>query len=195
MNKSAGRGRRAGRPDTKAAILEAARAGFLAHGYTAVTLRSVAAEAGVDAALVSYWFGSKRGLFAAAMDLAVSPADVLEGALEGDDEGIAERVIGALVSAWDDAATGAPLRAVASAAASDPTVGRLVAEALERELIDRIAARLTGPDARERAAAFCTGTAGLVFLRYLLRVEPLASLPAERVVALLAPSLRVALAV
>jgi AcrR family transcriptional regulator len=195
MNKPAGRGRRTGRPDTRAAILEAARGAFLAHGYTAVTMRSVAAQAGVDAALVSYWFGSKRGLFAAALDLAVSPADVLDEALAGDDDGIAARVIGALVAAWDDAATGAPLRAVASAAASDPTVGRLVSEALERELLDRVAARLQGPDARERAAAFCTGTAGLVFLRYLLRMEPLASMPAERVVALLAPPLQLALGV
>jgi AcrR family transcriptional regulator len=171
-----------------------ARERFFEDGYASVTLRSIAAAAGVDVALVSYWFGSKRALFAAAMDLTVSPADALDAALAGDDAGIAERVIGTLVSVWDDAASGAPLRAAATAAASDPIVGGLVAEAVERELIDGVAARLSGPDARDRAAAFCTGTAGIIFLRYILRVEPLATMPADRLVRLLAPALQTALA-
>jgi AcrR family transcriptional regulator len=194
MNKSGARGRRAGQSDTKDAIRAAARERFFQDGYAAVTLRSIASAAGVDVALVSYWFGSKRGLFAAAMELKISPADVLDEALAGDDARIAERVLAALLEVWDTAASGAPLRAAASAAASDPIVGRLVAEMVERELIDRVAARLDGPDARDRAAAFCTGTAGLIFLRYILRTEPLASLPAERLVALLAPALQTALA-
>jgi AcrR family transcriptional regulator len=194
MNTLPTRGRRAGKSETRDAILAAARARFLADGYDAVTLRSIAADAGVDVALVSYWFGSKRALFAAAMDLTVSPADALDAALAGDDAGIAERVIGTLVSVWDDAASGAPLRAAATAAASDPIVGGLVAEAVERELIDGVAARLSGPDARDRAAAFCTGTAGIIFLRYILRVEPLATMPADRLVRLLAPALQTALA-
>jgi AcrR family transcriptional regulator len=194
MNKSVGRGRRAGPSETKDAIRAAARERFFQDGYASVTLRSIAAAAGVDVALVSYWFGSKRGLFAAAMDLTVSPADALDAALEGDDAGIAERAIGTLLSVWDDAASGAPLRAAATAASSDPVVGRVVAEVVERELINRVAARLTGPDARERAAAFCTGIAGIIFLRYILRVEPLASMPADKLVRLLAPALQTALA-
>lgn len=195
MNKSGTRGRRAGRSDTKDAIRSAARQRFLQDGYTSVTLRSIAAAAGVDVALVSYWFGSKRDLFAAAMELKISPADVLDEALTGDDARIAERVLAVLLSVWDDAGSGAPLRAAASAAASDPIVGRLVAEMVERELIDRVAAHLGGPTARDRAAAFCTGTAGLIFLRYILRTEPLASMPADRLVALLAPALQTALAI
>lgn len=194
MNKSGGRGRRAGPSDTKDAIRAAARERFLQDGYAAVTLRSIAAAAGVDVALVSYWFGSKRGLFAAAMELTVNPADALDEALAGNDAGIAQRVLTTLLAVWDDPASGAPLRAAASAASSDPIVGRLVAEVVERELIDRVAARLTGPTARDRAAAFCTGTAGLVFLRYILRAEPLASMPADRLVTLLAPALQTALA-
>jgi AcrR family transcriptional regulator len=194
MNKPRTRGRRAGQSETKDAIRAAARERFLQDGYAGVTLRSIAAAAGVDVALVSYWFGSKQGLFAAALELTISPADVLDEVLAGDDATLAPRVLGALLAVWDDPATGTPLRAAASAATSDPAVGRLIAGMVERELIDRLAARLDGPDARDRAAAFCTGTAGLIFLRYILRVEPIVSLPAERVVALLAPALQTALA-
>lgn len=196
MNRLGGpRGRRAGHTSTKEAIRAAARERFLEDGYARVTLRSIAASAGVDVALVSYWFGSKRGLFAAAMELTVSPGDVLEGALTGDDAGIAARVLTALLSVWDASASGAPLRAAASAAASDPTMGRLIAEMVERDLIDPVARRLSGATARDRAAAFCTGTAGLIFLRYMLRAEPVASMPAERLVELLAPALQTALAI
>ena len=76
MNKSPGRGRRTGAPDTREAIRLAARARFLADGYQAVTLRKVAADAGVDVALISYYFGSKVGLFGAAMALPVNPAEL-----------------------------------------------------------------------------------------------------------------------
>jgi AcrR family transcriptional regulator len=193
MNKPAARGRRSGRSDTKEAIRAAARERFFQDGYAAVTLRSIAAAAGVDVALVSYWFGSKRGLFAAAMELPVSPVDVLESALHGDDAQMAARVLGAVIAVWDDADSGAPLRAAATAAGSDPVVGRIVGEMVERELIDRIAARLGGPDARERAAALATGIAGLIFLRYILRAEPVASMAPARLVAALAPGLQLAL--
>jgi AcrR family transcriptional regulator len=195
MKKPAARGRRSGTSDTREAIRAAARARFLADGYAGVTLRSIAAEAGVDVALIAYWFGSKQGLFAAAMDLTVSPAEVLEQALEGDDAGIAARVVAALTAVWDDAGSGAPLRAFVSAAVSDPVVARAASEAIGRELIDRVARRLEGPDAQERAAAFCIGTGGIILMRYVLRVEPLASMPADRLVELLAPSLQTALAI
>ena len=68
LNKSE-RGRRAGSPDTRAHVLDVARRRFLAEGYQSVSLRSIAAEAGVDVALISYFYGSKRGLFAAVLAL------------------------------------------------------------------------------------------------------------------------------
>ena len=76
MNKSGAgtgkgtRGRRRGSPDTREAILAVARRRFLADGYAPVTMRSIAAEAGVDAALISYFFGSKKRRFSKARALA-----------------------------------------------------------------------------------------------------------------------------
>src|ERR1044072_1463007 len=95
MNKpgSGTRGRRPGRPETRVEILEVARRRFLADGYQAVTMRSVAAEAGVDAALISYYFGSKKGLFGAALALSANPAVLLTGELQGPLNSLPERVI------------------------------------------------------------------------------------------------------
>ena len=76
------RGRRPGPSTTRDAILSAARERFSEHGYDRVRMRDVAADAGVDVALVTYHFGSKDGLFGAALEMpspmAALMADVLE---------------------------------------------------------------------------------------------------------------------
>ena len=193
MNKSGnGRGRRRGSPDTREAILAVARRRFLADGYGPVTMRSIAAEAGVDAALISYFFGSKKGLFGAVLGLVANPPEVLAGALPGDPATLPERVLRAMVAAWDDPERGAPLLMMVRAAVQDPELARLVRDILEREMINRIAERLGGPDATARAAAFGTQLAGLIFARYVLAVEPVASMGPDELIRYLAPGLRAA---
>lgn len=187
------RGRRPGSPDTRAAVLEVARRRFLAEGYQAVTLRSVAAEAGVDVALISYFFGSKRGLFAAVMALSVNPADVLAAALPGELETLPERLLSQLIATWDDAQGAAPMRAMITAAVNDPGVARLLREAVEGEMVARLAQRIGGPDATARASLAAVQTVGLIFARYILRVEPLASMPADELLARLTPAMRATL--
>ncbi|WP_433890898.1 TetR family transcriptional regulator [Streptomyces sp. CA-111067] len=199
MNKGRGRGRPAkgadgtDATDTRGAILKVARARFLSDGYERVTMRSLAAEAGVDAALISYRFGSKRGLFAACMELSTNPADLLAEALSGPAEGLPERMIANIIRVWDDPEAGAALRALAEAAVSEPDVSRLFREMAEREMIGRIADRLSGPDAPKRAALAASQLIGLVFIRYVLRLEPLASMPPDELTTRTAPSLRTAL--
>lgn len=58
-----GRRRKGEGPDLRRAILDAAELLFAGHGFYGVTTRQVAAEAGVDTALIHYYFGSKRDLF------------------------------------------------------------------------------------------------------------------------------------
>lgn len=195
MNKrpAGGRGRRPGRPETRAEVLAVARRRFLAEGYQSVTMRSLAAEAGVDAALISYYFGSKKGLFGAAMALSANPPEVLLDALAGDPDHLPERVLTALLHAWDDPEGGAALRAMVSAAMQEPELARLLREVLEHEIVDRLAEHLTGRSARARAAAFVTQLSGVVFTRYVLAVEPVASMKVDEIVRHLAPGLRAAL--
>ncbi len=156
-------------------------------------MRSIAAEAGVDAALISYFFGSKQGLLGAALALAASPADVLACALPGDLDGLSERVLRALVTTWDDPERGNPLRVMVTAAARDAGVSRLVREMAEREIIGRIAERLGGADATARAAVFTAQLTGVIFSRYLIGAEPFASMPVDELVLRLAPGLRAVL--
>ncbi|MER6633299.1 TetR family transcriptional regulator [Streptomyces sp. NPDC000987] len=193
MNSSGSRGRRPGKPDTRAQILDVARRRFLEGGYQAVTLRSIAAEAGVDLALVSYYFGSKKGLLSAALALIVNPSDILDRAARGDLATFPRRALHDLLSLWDDAETGAPLRALVAGAAHDAAFADLVREMAEKELIDKIAARIGGRDAGKRAAAFCAQIAGLIVTRYVLRLEPIASMAPDEIVRIYSPPLRLAL--
>ncbi|MBW8486408.1 TetR family transcriptional regulator [Actinomadura sp. PM05-2] len=195
MNKS--RGRRPGAPDTRAAILDVARRRFLADGYAAVTLRSVAAEAGVDAALISYFFGSKKGLFGAALGLLANPPEVLAAALPGDPRHLPERVLTALVGTWEDPVTAEPLHLMVQAAFQDPELLGLLREVVGKELVGRIAdhlePRLGAGEARRRAGTAGTQLAGVIFARYILRVAGIAEMPADEFVAHLAPGLRAVL--
>jgi AcrR family transcriptional regulator len=194
MNKRRPPGRPTGQTETRADILDVARRRFLDDGYERVTLRSIAMEAGVDVALISYHFGSKRGLFGATMQLEANPPEVLADALAGPLRNLPQRLVRTVLSVWDDPARGAPLRALATAAVHEPEVARLFREMAEREMIARIAERIGGPDATRRAAVATSQIAGLIFMRYVLRLEPLASMPADELAKRAAPSLGAALA-
>lgn len=156
-------------------------------------MRAIAAEARVDAELISYFFGSKRGLFAASLALSASPPEFLLRALAGDPESLPERVLRALLTTWDDPHHGRSLRTVVEAAIRVPEVGRLLQEMIEQEMIDRLADQLRGPDARSRAAAFTAQLGGLIFTRYILRVHPLATMSTDEIVQHCAPGLRATL--
>ncbi|MFE9808872.1 TetR family transcriptional regulator [Streptomyces sp. NPDC005548] len=188
------RGRRPGSPDTRAAILDVARRRFLEDGYHAVTLRSIAGEAEVDLALISYYFGSKKGLFGAALALGANPAEILaQVAEDGDLSTFPERVLRQVLGVWDDPVSGPPLLAMLKSAIDDDGFGDLVKEAVEREIVERIAGLVPGRDARQRAASFTTVIGGLITTRYLLRLEPIVSMSVEEVVRFVSPQLRQAL--
>ena len=184
------RGRRSGSPETRGAILQAARELFAERGYDATTLRAVAERAGVDVALSSYYFGSKADLFAAALELPVSPAAAITGVLAQSDrrDDLAERLLVTLVAVWDTAG-GGPLAALLRSAVSQEELLRAF---IEREILPLLRTVIggTGADAERRAAAASSQVVGLVMLRYVLRVEPLASAAPAAVVATIAPSLQ-----
>lgn len=98
-------GRRGGDSGTREAILAAARSRFGDYGYDGATIRGIAADAGVDAALVHHFFGTKERLFAAAMRLPVNPGDLLTAALapgaREPGQGLGEHLVRTVLGAWE----------------------------------------------------------------------------------------------
>jgi AcrR family transcriptional regulator len=194
MNKTRSRGRPRGTTTARADILAAARRRFLDDGYDRVTLRAVAGEAGVDVALISYYFGSKKGLFGAAMALEVNPAELLARELDGPLNSLPERLVRTVVRAWDDPESGPSLRSFLEAVVRDPQMARGFRELMEHEMLPRISERIGGgADATRRAAVMASQIAGMILARYVLRLEPIASMAPDQLVRRMAPGLRAAL--
>lgn len=193
MNSQPKRGRRSGQPDTRAQILDVARRRLLRERYESVTLRGIAADAGVDVALISYYFGSKRGLFGAVLELVVNPADVLRALLEGDLKTLGPRTLRAVITTWDRADSGPPLKAAFRGASGDPALSAMMRGGLQTEIVDRLAAGLSGTDARRRAGLFTSQIAGVIFSRYILALEPMASMSVDEIVRRLGPALTLTL--
>jgi AcrR family transcriptional regulator len=187
------RGRRPGTADTRAAIRDAARTRFLSQGYQSVTLRQIASDAGVDVALIAYYFGSKQGLFGDAMALPINPAEVVTSLLDGDPATLAERLLRSLISIWDSADVGAQLQAVAFTALADSNMLQLISDGIAREIVNRITDHFGKPDGELRAGAFTTQIVGLIFSRYILKIEPVASMAPDEIVDLFGPVFQLAL--
>jgi AcrR family transcriptional regulator len=183
-------GRRPGESGTRDAILEAARREFGQHGYDRATIRGVARGAGVDPALVHYFFGAKAELFAAAMELPVNPAELAQTLLAGEPERIGERLIATFLSVWDHGDNRDVFIGLLRSAVTDEQAATLLREFATRELFGRVAAALGTPDAELRANLVFSQIFGLAVARYILRIEPLASTPGELVAAAVGPTVQ-----
>ena len=170
---------------TRRAILEAARSAFAAHGYDQTTIRSVAATAGVDPSMVMRYFGSKAGLFTAASTTHLQPPDL--SAVPAGQRG--EALVRHIIERWDDAASRDELMLLMRTAVTSDAVAEQLQTVLRQMIIGPVAA-LGASDADERGGFIATQLLGLALCRYILRQEPLASLPVARVVATVAPSVQ-----
>ena len=183
-------GRRPGVSGTREAILDAARRAFAEQGYQHATIRGVADLAGVDPALVHHYFGTKQRLFVAAVQLPVNPVEHLMAVLEEDPGQIGRRLVATFLSVWDHAAEQSPLLALVRSAVGDDRAAALLREFITEEVLGPIARRLGSPDARLRATLVGSQLIGLAMARYIVKVEPLASVPAAQVAAAVGPTVQ-----
>jgi AcrR family transcriptional regulator len=180
------RGRRPGSPDTRAAVLAAARERFAAQGYAGTSVRGVASDAGVDPSLVHHYFGSKDDLFLAALEVKVDPREAMAPVIAGGVDGAGERLMRVFVSVWDDEEARLPLLGLVRGIV-DPGGQQLVRDGFVRIVLGPVGSALELDQAERRMAHVASQLVGLVVLRYVLAVEPLASMPAEQLVATYAP--------
>ncbi len=179
------RGRRtADRADTREQIVAAARAEFVANGYAATSVRGIARRAGVDPALVRYWFegGKPELLSASLMHPLINPARMVDVVLAGPPEGIGVRLVTLILTAWHVPGGQERLRLVLTAAVSGED-GGAVRDFLSTEVFERVARLIPGPDPELRATLVASQVVGLLIARDVVRVEPLASAPVAQVAA------------
>lgn len=184
-------GRRPGNPDTREAILTAARETFAERGFEAASIRGIATSAGVDPALVHHYFGTKEQLFKACMNFPIDPGEVIPQVLAGGPEEIGERVVRLFLRIWDSPAGAAGVALMRSAVSNDWTA-RLLREFVTTQMLRHVLPKLpTDPaEAPLRASLVATQMAGLAMVRYVLKIEPLASASPEVVVAAVAPNVQ-----
>ena len=181
-------GRRSGPTVSRGDILAAARRLFAERGYDGATIRAIAQEAGVDAALVHHFFGTKEQVFVAAMELPFQPADLLPQLVGGPREQVGERFVRLFLALWRDPERRAPVLALLRSATTNEQAAEMIRQFVTEALLTRVAGALGVPPLRVTAAA--SQLIGLAMVRYLIGVEPLASADEEEIVRLVAPTIQ-----
>ena len=183
-------GRPAGNSDTRDRILASARELFARNGIGNTSIRAVAAAAGVDSALVHHYFGTKEKLFAAAVRLPIDPMTVLGPLREVPVEELGYRLPSMLLPLWDSeigAGLVATLRSVV--AGSEVNLFRTF---IQDVIAGEVGTRVDDPPGSGiiRIQYVASQLIGVVMARYILELEPFASMPAERIARTIAPNLQ-----
>jgi AcrR family transcriptional regulator len=186
--------RRPGRPpgssDTRDRILVSARELFARNGIRGTSIRAVAAMAGVDSALVHHYFGSKEKLFAAAVHIPIDPMDVIGPLREVPIDKLGYTLPSMLLPLWDSEVGTAFIAGLRSILAGSEVN-------LFRSFIQDVIAVEVGPRVDDppgsgiiRIQFVASQLVGVVMARYVLKLEPFASLPAEQIARTIAPNLQ-----
>lgn len=187
--------RRSGRWRTgqqnKQRVIDAAREHFMRDGYEKATVRGIAAAAGVDVAMVYYFFGNKEGLFTASvLDTPEHPLHQLAHLLDDGPDNIGARLVRDFVQRWDAGASFDPLLTVWRSAAIQPLARKLLHDSLAGPVAERVSAQFGVTDAELRVELVTTHLVGLAFARYQLKIEPLASASADELVEWVGPTMQ-----
>jgi AcrR family transcriptional regulator len=173
------------------AVLSAAKRRFATDGYEKTTLRAIADDAHVDPSMVLYLFGSKEELFRESLRLILDP-EVLVAALTGaadDDPDIGTRMVRTYLRIWETPDTAASMRAMLQSATSNTDANDAFRGFMQNYVLTAVSGVLGGGEqARLRAMLAASSLVGTAMLRYIIQVPPLATLSADEVVALIAPT-------
>jgi AcrR family transcriptional regulator len=147
---------------------------FGRNGYDGATIRGIAGAAGVDPALVRHYFGSKEHLFIAALRFPMDPADVVPVLLGPGLDGLGERLTLFFLETWD-VPKGRPFIGLLRSVARNEQAAEMLRQFIAREVIARVAASLDLDRPQLRAALAGSHLVGLAIMRYVIKLEPIAS--------------------
>lgn len=181
-------GRRPGNPDTRNQILEVAFRTFLAEGYDKTSVRGIAREARVDQALIHRYFGTKHELFLAASRIGFDPTKMVSQVVSGGTEGVGRRIVLTATTVW-----GSPWgETLLAGIRANPMLLPTMAEFMSGTIV-KAAQELLGASRREaelRAAVVESIMIGLGQARYVVRLEPVASMTPEELARIYGPLLQ-----
>ncbi|UPK74676.1 TetR family transcriptional regulator [Nocardioidaceae bacterium SCSIO 66511] len=184
-------GRRAGTPDTRGEIIAAAREAFASKGFDRTSLRSIARSAGVDPALIHHYFDGKDELFMVAMDLPLSPREKLVEALDVPREQVGGTLVATLLGVWDDDAYQPALLGVLRSLTSGSEAGtRMRTAFVEGMIFPALRQEVSGPVSDRALSLIGTQLVGLIVARYLVGLEPVASMKRVELAELIGPTVQ-----
>ncbi|MCI7551924.1 MAG: TetR family transcriptional regulator [Actinomycetaceae bacterium] len=161
-------------------LLSAARHQFTEYDFPTVTVRAIAKEAGCDAGLVGYYFGSKAGIFREAMSLPKDPVELILNAFGNGGIGSGERILLAIMKLWEESEANNNFRIFASSMLSSEAAMHVFRAWIDTNLSTPLIKRLHGANRRIRLEMGFAQVLGLVITRYIYGMEPLASMPKEQ---------------
>ena len=173
-----------------ARIVAAARGEFAQHGWAGTTIRAVARAADVDPALVYHYFGSKEGLLDAATNPPPKWLESVAMVWTTPIEDLGAALIKLLLASWADDEIGPTLRAILQTAAHEPSTREKLRRVVEGSLMG---VSELGGDERDRlirSGLISSQMMGFALMRYVWKIEPVASMTDDEAIAAIAPNLQ-----
>ncbi|MFE9449338.1 TetR family transcriptional regulator [Streptomyces sp. NPDC006739] len=169
---------------TRTAILAAARERFAADGYERATIRAIAKDARIDPSMVMRYYGSKEGLFAAAVTLDLRLPQV--GGLPREEVG--QALVSHFLDLWEE---NEELTAMLRVGVTNQSGAERMQEVFRDQLLPVARQACPDPEQAPARAALCAAQLlGLALTRYVLRLGPTVALRRQEIVAWLGPTVQ-----
>jgi len=183
-------GRPPGPSDTRDRILASARELFARNGIDKTSIRAIASAAGVDAALVHHYFGTKQQLFVAAIRIPIDPMQVIGPLRETPIDELGLKLPSLLLPLWDSEMGSGLIATLRSLLAGNEV--SLIRSFLQEVVAVEVGTRVDDPPGSGpiRVQFVASQLVGVVMARYILELEPFKSLPVQQVAETIAPNLQ-----
>ncbi len=173
--------------DTRSSILVAARKRFAAEGFDGTTIRAVAADAGIDPSMVMRYYGSKDGLFAAAIDIELHLPELTDV----PQSRLGEALIRHWIELWEGDLSTELLHVLLRSAISNEEAGERLRSVFGAQVMRTVAQVVADPaEAATRAGLVSSQMLGLALTRHILKLPPVVALDQETLVAGVAPTIQ-----
>lgn len=173
-----------------ARILDQARAAFAEFGYAGTTIRAIARAADVDPALVHHYYGTKENLLDAATTPPQAFLDQIITAWQTPSAELGEQLVRQMLANWQNPGHSQVLRAVVQIAGNEPAIREKLRTIVERSMMGPSAQALSEDERLLRSSLIASQLMGLAFMRFIWKIEPLASMADDDVVSAVAPTIQ-----